>query len=160
MNPIPLKDLKSDLKNASQEELMELILRLIRFKKENKELVSYLLYHCENDDLFIVYCKEEMENGFELINKSSAFFIRKSIRKILSATKKNIRYSQKKIVEIELLLHFCKLLIQFHPKVKENKVLMNTFESQMRMVRNAIGTLDNDLQHDYSTVLEEIVKLR
>lgn len=156
MNPSSLKDIKSDLKNCSQEELLELTLRLIRFKKDNKELVSYLLYEAENDFVFIETCKEEMEIAFNQINTSSFFYIRKGIRKILSFTKKNIRYTQKKTIEIELLLHFCKLVIEFRPSIKRNKVLMNTLETQGRMIKKAILTMEDDLQHDYTVLMEEI----
>jgi hypothetical protein len=159
MKPSSLKDIKSELKNCSQEELLELTLRLIRFKKDNKELVSYLLYESESDDLFIENGKEEMDAAFELINRSSFFFIRKGIRKILANTKKNIRYAQKKEIEIELLLHFCKCVLTFKPNVDRNKVIMNTLETQIRMIRKGIETLNEDLQHDYTVILEELLEL-
>ena len=159
MKPSSLKDIKSDLKNCSQEELLELTLRLIRFKKDNKELISYLLYESENDHLYIESYKEEMDEVFSQINRSSFFFIRKGVRKILSQTKKNIRYAQKKEIEIELLLYFCKNLMEFRPSVKRNKVLMNSFETQIRMIRKAISTMDSDLQHDYTVLLNEILDM-
>ncbi len=155
MQSSSLKDIKSDLKNCTQEELLELTLRLLRFKKDNKELISYLLYESENDFVFIETCKEEMEMAFQQINKSNFFFIRKGIRKTLSLTKKNIRYAQKKNIEIELLLHFCRLLIEFRPSVKNNKVLMNTLETQGRMIKKAISTMNDDLKHDYGVLMEE-----
>jgi hypothetical protein len=158
MKASSLKDIKADLKNSSKEELLELISRLIRFKKDNKELITYLLYESDNDFLFIESCKMEMEEAFAQINRTSFFFVRKGIRKILSNTKKNIRYALKKNVEIELLLHFCKLLIEFRPKINRNKVLMNTLETQIRMIRKAISTMNEDLQHDYTVILDEILE--
>ncbi len=159
MKPSSLKDIKSDLKNCTQEELLELTLKLIRFKKDNKELISYLLYDAENDHLYIESYKEEIDEAFSQINRSNFFFIRKGMRKILSQTKKNIRYAQKKHIEIELLLHFCKNLMEFRPSVKRNKVVMNSFETQIRMIKKAISTMDSDLQHDYTVILFEIVDL-
>lgn len=156
MKASSLKDIKADLKNCSKEELLDLTLRLIRFKKDNKELITYLLYESDNDILFIESYKADMDEAFAQINRSSFFFIRKGVRKILSVTKKNIRYTQKKNIEIELLLHFCKLLIEFRPKINRNKVLMNTLETQSRMIRKSILTMDEDLQHDYTVILEEI----
>jgi|TARA_R110000737_G_scaffold202403_1_gene221594 hypothetical protein len=158
MKASSLKDIKADLKNSSKDELLELTLRLIRFKKDNKELITYLLYESDNDDLFIESCKSDMNESFAQINRSSFFFIRKAIRKILSLTKKNIRYAQKKNIEIELLLHFCKLLTEFRPKISRNKVLMNTLETQTRMLRKSISTMNEDLQHDYTVLLEEILE--
>ena len=157
MKPYSLKDIKSDLKNCSHDELMELTLRLIRFKKDNKELLSYLLYESENDQLFIESAKDEIDSAFTKINRSSFFFIRKGARKILSQIKKNIRFAQNKQIEIELLIHFCQRLLEFRPSVKRNKVLMNSVETQIRMIKKSIATLNEDLQHDYTVLLNEII---
>src|SRR5207253_2664970 len=48
MTPASLSDIKSALKNYEAKELAELVLRLARYKKENKELLSFLIYHGDN----------------------------------------------------------------------------------------------------------------
>ena len=107
MKTASVKELKTELSNYSQEDLVKICLRLSKFKKENKELLTYLLYEAANETNYIESVKREIDTQFEQVNKKSYYFIKKSIRKILRMAKKYIRYSQKKEVEVEILLYFC-----------------------------------------------------
>ena len=78
-----------------------------RFKKENKELLTYILFESADEQSYIVSVKRGIDEEFEQINRSSTYFIKKSIRKILRNTRKYIRYSGKKETEVELLIYFC-----------------------------------------------------
>ena len=96
MKTASLKQVKEELSFKSDLELVELCLRLIRFKKDNKELLSYLLFEMDDEDTYVKGIQIKMDIEFEAINTDSYFYMRKSIRKILRQVKKNIRYSQKK----------------------------------------------------------------
>ena len=98
MKSASLKEIKQELQHQSQSELLALCLRLARFKKENKELLAYLLFEASDENRFIESVKSYMDVEFENINTKSYFFIRKSMRKILTNTKKFIRYSDRKSV--------------------------------------------------------------
>ena len=100
MKAVSIKILKDELRYKSSEELLELCLRLSRFKKENKELLTYLLFESQNEDRYIENIKLEVDQMFEEINTKSFFYIRKSVRKILTSIKKQIRYSKKKSTEV------------------------------------------------------------
>lgn len=150
-----LKEIKDELKHSTQEELIEYCLRMVKYKKDNKELITYMMFEADNDQLYISDTKEDIDLAFSEVNKTNMWAAKKQVRKILSRLKKNIRYAQKKEVEIELLLHFCERLYNFHPVIDRNKVLRNTLETQLRMTQKAIGTLHPDLQMDYSQQLEQ-----
>ncbi|CAL2065402.1 hypothetical protein [Tenacibaculum sp. 190524A05c] len=156
MKAVSIKILKDELKYKSSEELLELCLRLSRFKKENKELLTYLLFESQNEDRYIETIKLEVDQMFEEINTKSFFYIRKSVRKILTSIKKQIRYSKKKSTEVELLLYFCLKLKQFKPSISRSPRLQKVFETQMRMAKKAMYTLHEDLQYDYTMLIEEI----
>jgi hypothetical protein len=47
------QEIKSAIKELSTAESLELILRLARFKKENKELLTYLLFNASDESGFI-----------------------------------------------------------------------------------------------------------
>ncbi len=96
MKTATVKELKQGLQYKSQSELVELCLRLSKFKKENKELLTYLLFEAADEDSFIQSVKNEMRSDFEMINTKSYFYIKKSVRRILRNTKKYMRYSKKK----------------------------------------------------------------
>ena len=98
-----------------------------------------------------------MDEQFLEINTKSFFYIRKSTRKILSLTKKYIRYSKNKETETELLLYFCKKLKAMKPSMNGSQRLRNVFDSQIKMIKKAIEKLHEDLQYDYQLELDELL---
>ena len=157
MKAVTIKQLKDELAHKSASELKELCLHLSRFKKENKELLTYLLFESHNEDAYIQSIKDQMDVQFSEINTNSFFYIRKSVRKILSHTKKFIRYSKKKETETELLLYFCRKLKDFKPSISSSQRLQNVFDSQVRMIKKAIEKLHEDLQYDYQLELDNLL---
>ncbi|OUR97683.1 hypothetical protein A9Q86_15840 [Flavobacteriales bacterium 33_180_T64] len=156
MKAVSVVTIRKELKHKSNEELAELCLRLSRFKKENKELLTYLLFESDSEQGYIETVKEEIDEQFELINTDSFFYIKKSVRKILRHTKKYIRYSLNKETEVELLLYFCKKLKTMSPSIKRNTTLINLYERNMEAVSKKIVNLHEDLQYDYTIVAENI----
>lgn len=156
MKTATVKELKTELTHQSQAELVELCLQLSKFKKENKELLTYLLYESENEEGYIESVKNEIDEQFELINTSSYFYIKKSVRKILRIVKKYIRYSKQKETEVELLLHFCYVLKNMQPSIFKNVSLTNIFNRQVLLIKKSIATLHEDLQYDYNLELEDL----
>jgi hypothetical protein len=156
MKTASLKELKTELEARSNKELIELCLSLSKFKKENKELLTYLLYESENEDAFIKGVKEEIDVEFQEMNKTKLFFMKKTVRKVLRLVKKYIRYSKKKETEIELLLHFCTKLKDLKPSVFGDISMVNLFQKQKELVTKATSYLHEDLQYDYSMELEKL----
>lgn len=158
MKAVTIKKLKDELSYKSTDELKELCLHLSRFKKENKELLTYLLFESHNEDGYIESIKMQMDELFSEINTKSFFYIRKSIRKILSLTKKFIRYSKKKETEAELLLYFCKKLREMKPSINRSQRLLNIYYTQIKMIKKAIEKLHEDLQYDYQLELDNLIE--
>lgn len=156
MKAVSVIEIKKDLKERSHQELLELCLRLSRFKKENKELLTYLLFESHNEDGYIQTVKEEVDLQFDAINRDSYFYIKKSVRKILRLIKKYNRYSLNKETEVELLLYFCEKLQDFEPSIQRNRTLMNLYDRQIAFIKKKIASLHEDLQYDYSTQLEDL----
>ncbi len=153
MKTATVKHIKDELKYTSQEELINLCLRLSRFKKENKELLTYLLFESGNEQGYIDSIKEETDEQFDQINTASYFYIKKSIRKILRNLKKYNRYSLNKETEVELLIYFCKKLNEFQPSIFNNLTLSNLYDRQLNFIKRKINALHEDLQHDYNNDL-------
>jgi len=156
MKAASVKQLKDELKYRSQEDLLELCLRLSKFKKENKELLSYLLFDVDNESGYIADIKLEIDEQFELINKKTYYFIKKSVRKILRNIKKYIRYSKQKETEVELLLYFCNKLKDMSPSMKDNPTLHNIFKKQVEITKKNILLLHEDLQYDFGEEIKEL----
>jgi len=156
MKAVSVTLIKKELQHRSSDELMQLCLRLSRFKKENKELLTYLLFESFDENGYIESVKNYVDEEFETINIKSYFYIRKSVRKILKNVKKYIRYSQKKETEVELLLYFCQKLKNFSPSIKYSTQLQNTYNRQILLAKKTIATLHEDLQYDYNLMLEDL----
>jgi hypothetical protein len=155
---LSIKELKEELRQRSPNELLELCLRLSRFKKENKELLTYLLFESSDEQTFIISVQKEVDEQFEQINRKSSYLIKKSIRKILRNIRKYIRYSQKKETEVRLLIYFCSKLNEFRPSIHSNKALGNLYDSQIAYIRKTMLTLHEDLQYDYGKELEQLCR--
>lgn len=156
MKAATVREIKLELATLSQAELMELVLTLSKFKKDNKELLTYLLYEAGDEATYILSVKDEIDFLFTEINLSSYYFMKKTIRKILRQLKKYIRYSQKKETEAELLIFFCQKLKELDPPIANNTVLTNLFVRQKFLAEKAINTLHEDLRFDFKTGLEEL----
>jgi len=156
MKAVTVREIKQELNHLTHNEVKELCLRLSRFKKENKELLTYLLFESSNEAAYIEGVKHYIDIQFDIINTKSYFYIRKSVRKILTNTKKYIRYSQQKETEVELLLYFCIKLKDFSPSIKKSPRLLNTYKRQLELIKKAVETLHEDLQYDYNLILENL----
>ncbi|WP_417867859.1 hypothetical protein [Xanthomarina gelatinilytica] len=156
MKAVSVVPIKKELQHRSSEELMELCLRLSKFKKENKELLTYLLFESHDEAGYIETVKQELDQQFNNINTDSYFYIKKSIRKILRNLKKYARYSLKKETEVELLLYFCATLKDFKPSIKYNVTLNNIYNRQILSIKKTVKTLHEDLQYDYRMMLEDL----
>ncbi len=156
MKAATVKQLKDELAHKEKKELIEICLNLAKFKKDSKELLTYLLFEADDERSYIQGIKEEMKEEFSLINVSSFYFMKKSVRKILRTLKKQIRYSKKTETEVELLLYFCYLMRQLNPSIEHHTALHNIFLRQLAMAKKKINMLHEDLQYDYQLELEEI----
>lgn len=156
MKPATVAQIKKELKFRSSEQLEALCLRLARFKKENKELLTYLLFEAEDEQAYVEQVKEHISEGFSAINTSSFYYVKKSIRKILRETKKYIRYSNSKETEVELLLFFCEVLRNFRPSITHSTTMMNLYHRQISLIEKGIEKLHEDLQYDYRQELEQL----
>ena len=156
MKPASAKEIKDELKHLERGELLEIIFRLTRFKKENKELLTYLLFQAQDEENFVAQIKAEMDREFAEINKSSYYFMKKSMRKILRNIKKFSRYSGKKETEAELLIYYLQKMDNFSPSVHRNKTLQNLYNRQLALVKKNISKLHEDLQYDLNLELERI----
>ncbi|MFC0774690.1 hypothetical protein [Terrimonas alba] len=155
MKAATVHEIKQELLALKPVAITELCLRLARFKKENKELLTYLLFEAHNETAYVQAVKEEMDELFAEINKSHLYFAKKSLRKIIRIINKYCRYSASKQTEVELRLHFCVTLKQSGISLY-NTVISNIYQSQLKKVQTVLNTLHEDLQYDYRKQLEEL----
>jgi hypothetical protein len=156
MDIASISNIKKELKNLPNEELQAIINRLAKYKKENKELLSYLLFEAYNEDEYIRQVKEEIDLQFSNLNKTSFYLAKKTLRKVLRTTNKYIRFSGKKETEIELLLYFCKKMKASRLNYKTSRVVFNMYLNQVKRIQKVISMLHEDLQYDFREELENL----
>jgi len=143
-----INDVKKDLERRNSKELMSYCLRLAKFKKENKELLAFLLFEADDIGTYIENVKQETDDLFTGINKSNIYFIKKSVRKILRNINKYIRFTLSKQVEAELLIHFCNCFLTYSIPLKKSRQLTNLHDMQLKKIETALSALHPDLQYD------------
>lgn len=156
MKTSTISTLKKELATLPHSDVIDICMRLVKYKKENKELLSYLLFDANNELEYIRSIKDEIDVQFNEINRSQLYYAKKSIRKILKITTKYIRYSGNKQTEVELLIYFCTKLKHSGVPIKSSNSLSNLYLNQVRKIHTSIGALHEDLQHDY---MEEIASI-
>jgi len=152
-----IHELKQELSGLGAPQLEALCLRLAKFKKENKELLTYLLFEGHDQAGYIQSVKQLMDEQFAVVNASSLFLAKKTIRKVLRTANKYVRFSGSKLVEVELLLHFCRILQESGIPFQKSPALANLNKNQVGKVRMALGTLHEDLQYEYAKELAALL---
>ena len=144
-----LQDIKKELQHLSSLQIANLCLRLARYKKENKELLAYLLFQAENQDSFIEQVKAESGFMFSQLPVHS-YNAAKGMRKILRLLSKYNKFMGSKEAEIDLLINFCNNYVQYTDRKVTYKPMRLILTRQMEKIRTLIGKLHEDMQEDYT----------
>lgn len=155
MRSATIAELKKELSGIDPAKAVELTLRLARFKKENKELLTYLLYEANDVNGFIQQVKQEMDDEFLKMNRDTIYLAKKSLRKILRMIGKYSRYVAITEAEVELLIHFINNIHKSNIPYRGGAVISNLYDTQVRKIEKLIGELDPDLQYDWRREFEK-----
>jgi len=147
MNPASIEDIKKELKELPPKKVLDLTLRLARFKKENKELLTYLLFESHDEAGYITTLEADMDEQFAGVDPSPVSKAKKEYRKILRGINRQIKYIGNKSAGVELLLYFSAKLKEqetsLHPK------LQTIFFQQLAKAEKLLPQVEEDLQFDF-----------
>jgi len=153
-----LSKIKKELKQKTDHELTELVLKLTKYKVENKELLAYLLFESADENHYISKIESEIDLQFAHVKIRSNYIINKNIRKIQRYIVKQIRFSKQKETEIALRIHFCKNLVDIQSKYDINNTRHQMLMRQIELIRKALAYLHEDLQFDHELELTKLLK--
>lgn len=156
MKTASISDLKKELSERGNKDLVNLCLRMAKYKKENKELLTYLLFESEDENQYREQVKSLMESQFVEMPKAPLYQAGKALRKILRQVNKYIRFSGDKQTEAELLLHFLYHLKHSGLKIQTSVTLYKLYDTQVRKITKAIEGLHEDLQYDFVEELKKV----
>ena len=156
MKAASLADIKRELKERKPEEILAICLRLGRFKKENKELLTYLLFEAGDENGYVQLLKEDIDDQFEEINMSHLYYIKKGLQKIVRFLNRSLRYSGQKQTEVEVLLHLCRQIRESGIAIERHSIINNLYHREIKRIEKALTGLHEDLQADYRTELNDL----
>lgn len=156
MRTASLNELQKELNMLPPKQVLDICSRLIKYKKENKELLTYLLFEADDEESYKKNIKEKVDQDFQDMNISNLYLAKKSLRKILRMLNKYIRYSGNKQTEVELRIFYCIKLKNSNIAIEESQVLKNLFDNQRKKIESTLSKFHEDLQFDYKRELEEL----
>ena len=156
MKAVSINEIKKELTNLDNKSLQDLCMRLAKYKLENKELLTYLLFEANDESGYITLIKAEIDQHFDALPKGNVYYIKKSLRKILRITNRQIKYSGQPATEVELRIYFCSKILFAGIPLHKSQVLTNLFEQQVKKIETVIARLPEDLQYDYHRDFESL----
>lgn len=151
-----LSDLKKELAELSKPELIQLCLRVAKLKRENKELLAYLIYDASDPLFYAQKLKPEIKEVFEQPFQH-AYYLTKSIRKSMRLITKYYRFTSNKQGETELLIY---LADQFHNTWRKEYLYQALGKVIIRCLEKAEANLkkiDEDFRADFEQPIEELI---
>lgn len=156
MKAASIKELRSALELLSEEELKHIIHRFARFRKENKELLTYLLFDAQHEAQYISDIKAYMDEEFENVHPSNPYYAKKTIRKILRQANRFTNYSESDQTTVEVLLYFLEKMRELKINIKKTQMLFNMYQSQTKKINKLIDKMHEDLQYDYRRLIKNL----
>jgi hypothetical protein len=156
MKAAGVSEIKQELADLPPKKLLELCLHLVRYKKENKELMSFLLFDSHNLEDFIARVKEEIDEQFTELPKPNRYHTKKGLRKILRAISKYTKFTGSGEPAIEMLLYFCTKLKSSSIPLHKDQVILNIYNLQLKKIETMLESIHEDLRYDYQKRIDEL----
>jgi hypothetical protein len=151
-----LAEIKKELQQADENLLQTLCLRLVKYKKENKELLGYLLFESQNELGYIRQIKKDIDQQFEDLKDRNLYIVKKMLRKILRYINRHIKYSTSDETDLELRIYFCEKVKSAKIPLGTSAVLFNLYQGQLKKICTIVTKLPEDLQNDYARAIHAI----
>ncbi|MEQ9412354.1 MAG: hypothetical protein RIF39_00915 [Cyclobacteriaceae bacterium] len=156
MKTATVHEIKKELATLDTDQVQTLCLRLAKFKKENKELLTYLLFEAHDEQAYVLDAKRETEEQFNALSNMNVYYVKKSVRRILRLVNKQIKYSGLPTTELALRIHFCEQMKDKAIPMGKSVVLANMYQQQINKIDKALSKLEEDLQYDYKAEIENL----
>jgi len=156
MKTATVHEIKKELATLEPGQVQALCMRLAKFKKDNKELLTYLLFEAHDEQAYILGAERETEEQFSALSNLNVYYLKKSVRRILRLVNKHIKYSGQPTTELALCIHFCQQMKANAIPMDKSAVLANLYQQQINKIDKALSKLEEDLQYDYQAEIENI----
>ncbi|NML20570.1 hypothetical protein HHL16_06775 [Pseudoflavitalea sp. G-6-1-2] len=148
--------IKTELKQLPPKQLLELLLRLARFKKENKELLTYLLFESANESEYVEQVKKEIAGEMEEIDTLPGYQYKKQFRKVQRKINKPVKYIGSKSATAELYLHMATLISEKKKTTYLAPFLEKAVQQYTSKIEKLLPGIEDDLAADIRKKLKQI----
>lgn len=154
MRSSSIHQLQKELKALPSEEVLEICIRLAKYKKENKEFLNFILFGAQDKENYFAKVKEDLEDHFSQINRSTGWTTKKGLQKMVRLITKHVKQSGSPQTEIELRIWFCKRIRQTRINLDLSQVTTNLFYREIERIKVVYSKMHEDLRTDYQKDLE------
>jgi membrane-anchored protein YejM (alkaline phosphatase superfamily) len=151
-----LAEIKKELQQTDADVIQSLCLRLAKYKKENKELLGYLLFESQDEASYVRQIKEDIDGQFEELKGRNLYIVKKMLRKTLRYTNRHIKYSDRDETDLELRIYFCEKVKTAKIPLDNSQALFNLYQGQLKKINTTLKKLPEDLQSDYANAIAGI----
>lgn len=156
MKSYSISDIKKALNDLDSSDLITVCLRVAKYKKDNKELLSYLMFDSKDEAQFIEDIKAEIELQFALLKDDNNYRLLKQLRKISRIISKPIKYSGIPTTQAEVLIYFTHKL----KEISSNKMHLLAYQSfywqQIKKIEAILSKMHEDYRYDYIKDFEKL----
>lgn len=156
MKSATINQIQKELTALEPKQVQEICMRIAKYKKENKELLSYLLFDAIDEKRYVENVKKEIDNLFHEINRHTTYTTKKGLQKTVRNMNKFIKYSDNKQTEIELRIYFCNKVKAARINLDSSNVISNLYYREKDKIQTAFSKLHEDLQYDYKDEMERL----
>jgi len=156
MKPATVRQIKQELKHKDESELLNICVRLANYKKDNKELLSYLLFESDDEQGYAALIKQEISNMFLDINQNTNYWVKKGLRKIIRYMDRVLRYTKSMETQIDVRLHFCEVMLAEGFSAESALVFGKILEVQFNKVSKVYEKLHEDIKYDFESRLSNL----
>ena len=146
MNAATISQLKKELVKLDHDDLLDVCLRMAKFKVESKELLTYLLMRADDE---VGYASDLCDEIDEHLNTPGQIH-KKTLRKVIRQMDKSLRFSGDKETELQVRIHFCRRIKDKKISFGNCRVSANMYATQLKKIDKAIDKVHPDLQFDYN----------
>ena len=149
MKAATISQLKKTLVKLEHDELLDVCLRMAKFKVESKELLTYLLMKADDE---LAYANDLCSEIDEQLDTPGRIH-KKTLRKVVRWMDKCLRFSGDKETELQVRTHFCRRIKDKKISFGGCRVSANMYATQLKKIDKAIDKVHPDLQFDYTQQL-------
>jgi len=115
MKAATISQLKKELAKLDHDDLLDVCVRVAKFKVESKELLTYLLMRADDE---VGYANDLCDEIDQQLNMSGLIH-KKTLRKVVRQMDKSLRFSGDRETELQVRIHFCR-------RIKGKKIRFGT----------------------------------